>query len=79
MAVRLVELSIEGFKTIERLEFEPRQLNVLVGANGAGSGAGGEALVVSPRGELFRGAATALQPGANHTVMPDYRALRKVE
>lgn len=36
MTVKLGELGIEGFKTIRSLEFAPRQLNVLIGANGAG-------------------------------------------
>src|SRR5213593_3885429 len=37
MPAKLKKLSLSGFKTIKRLEgFEPGQLTVLIGANGAG-------------------------------------------
>jgi predicted ATPase len=36
MPAKLKSLTIEGFKTFKSLTFEPRSLNVLIGANGAG-------------------------------------------
>jgi predicted ATPase len=37
MSIRLRKISIEGFKSIRRLDaFEPGNLTVLIGANGAG-------------------------------------------
>src|SRR3989304_6218416 len=36
-SVRLVEISMRGFKTFRRLEkFKPAPINILIGANGAG-------------------------------------------
>jgi|SRR5579864_3016475 len=36
MSDAIKNLTIEGFKSIRKLDFEPRSLNVLIGANGAG-------------------------------------------
>src|SRR5208283_1228492 len=36
MSDAIKKLTIEGFKSIRKLDFEPRSLNIMIGANGAG-------------------------------------------